>query len=84
MVEAVAARAFERFYRSDEPLVQAEAGSGLGLAVVRAVVEAYGGTVRAESAGPGSGSRFTVSLAAWRPPASPSRTGPFEPPRLVL
>ena len=84
MVEAVAARAFERFYRSGEPLVQAEAGSGLGLAVVRAVVEAYGGAVRAESAGPGSGSRFTVSLAAWRPPASPSRTGPFEPPRLVL
>lgn len=58
-------RAFERFYRSDEPAVQAEPGSGLGLAVVRAVVEAYGGSGSAESGGPGSGSQFTVAL----PPA---------------
>ena len=62
MAPDVSARAFERFYRSDEPAVQAEPGSGLGLAVVRAVVEAYGGTVQAESVGPGSGSCFTVTL----------------------
>ena len=62
MDAAVAGRAFERFYRSDEPAVQAEPGSGLGLAVVRAVVEAYGGDVSAASDGPGSGSRFTVTL----------------------
>lgn len=58
----VVARAFERFYRADDPAVQAEPGSGLGLAVVRAVVEAYGGTVRARSEGQGAGSRFTVTL----------------------
>ena len=65
MTPEAAERAFERFYRSDEPAVQAEPGSGLGLAVVRAVVEAYGGSVRAESDGPGAGSRLTVML----PPA---------------
>ena len=62
MDPAVTGRAFERFYRSDEPAVQAEPGSGLGLAVARAVVEAYGGRVAAESAGPGAGSSFTVTL----------------------
>lgn len=62
MGPAVAERAFERFYRSDEPAVQAEPGSGLGLAVVRAVVEAYRGDVVAASAGPGTGSRLTVTL----------------------
>jgi signal transduction histidine kinase len=64
MTSDVSERAFERFYRSDEPAVQAEPGSGLGLAVVYAVVEAYGGDVSAESAGPGFGSQFTVSLPA--------------------
>lgn len=63
MVPDVAARAFERFYRADDPAVQAEPGSGLGLAVVRAVVEAYGGTVTAESEGLGTGSRVTVTIA---------------------
>ena len=62
MESAVTGRAFERFYRSDEPAVQAQPGSGLGLAVVRAVVEAYGGTVVAESAGLGAGSMFTATL----------------------
>lgn len=57
-------RAFERFFRSDAPAVQAQPGSGLGLAVVRAVVEAYGGEVHASSGGPGAGSRFEVVLPA--------------------
>ena len=63
MAPDVVTRAFERFYRSDEPAVQAETGSGLGLAIVRAIVDAYGGSVHAESAGPGTGSRFTVTIA---------------------
>jgi heavy metal sensor kinase len=62
MSEEEARRAFERFYRSDAQAVQAEPGSGLGLAVVRAVVEAYGGSVRAESEGTDRGSRVEVTL----------------------
>jgi signal transduction histidine kinase len=53
---------FDRFYRSDDAAVQAESGSGLGLAVARAIAEAYGGSVRAESAGPGRGATFEVRL----------------------
>jgi signal transduction histidine kinase len=53
---------FDRFYRSDDAAVQAETGSGLGLAVARAIAEAYGGSVRAESAGPGQGATFEVRL----------------------
>ena len=53
---------FDRFYRSDRAEVQAEPGSGLGLAIVQAIAEAYGGTVRAESAGPGRGATFEVRL----------------------
>ena len=49
-----------------EPFRQARAGAqqglGLGLAIVRQLVELHGGTVRAESPGEGRGSRFTVTL----------------------
>ena len=37
-------------------------GLGLGLAIVRHIVEAHGGSVRAESTGPGHGATFTVEL----------------------
>lgn len=54
---------FERFYRVD-PVRNREAGrAGLGLSIVRAIVEAHGGEVRAESEGvPGQGSKFTILL----------------------
>ena len=55
-------RLFDRFYRSDDSQVQSEAGSGLGLSLVRAIVTFYGGSITAESEGPGKGSRFTVYL----------------------
>lgn len=51
---------FDRFFRQDPARSQAT-GAGLGLAIVRALVEAQGGTVHAENK-PSGGARFTVSL----------------------
>jgi histidine kinase len=52
---------FERFYRVDKSRSQAGGGSGIGLAVVKALVEQMGGRVKAESA-PGTFTRFTFLL----------------------
>lgn len=56
-----AAYLFDGFYRSDAPEVQAQPGSGLGLALVQQIVTAYGGTVEAHSEGKNRGSRFEVA-----------------------
>lgn len=53
---------FERFYRVDTARDRAHGGSGIGLTIVRSIVEAHGGNVRAESRGPGHGALFTVEL----------------------
>lgn len=55
---------FERFYRVDLARDRAHGGSGIGLAIVRALVQAHGGTVSAHSDGLGKGSRFDVELPA--------------------
>jgi PAS domain S-box-containing protein len=55
---------FDRFRQQDAGMTRKHAGLGLGLAIVRHLVELHGGTVRAESAGPGKGSRFVVTLPA--------------------
>jgi two-component system sensor histidine kinase BaeS len=57
-------RVFERFYRVDGGRSPGRGGSGIGLAIARALVEAHGGRLRAESPGTGRGSTFTVSLPA--------------------
>ncbi|HEX8847630.1 MAG TPA: PAS domain S-box protein [Pyrinomonadaceae bacterium] len=53
---------FERFRQADSSKTRSHGGLGIGLALVRSFVEAHGGRVAAESAGPGQGSRFTVRL----------------------
>jgi signal transduction histidine kinase len=55
---------FERFWQADTSTTRAHGGLGLGLAVVRHLVELHGGSVRAESEGEGRGATFTVTLPA--------------------
>jgi CheY-like chemotaxis protein len=62
---------FERFRQWDSSSTRTHAGLGLGLAIVRHLVELHGGTVRAESAGEGQGATFTVTL-----PGAPFGEGP--------
>jgi len=56
-----AAKIFDRFYRVDAARTRSKGGAGLGLSIVKAIVEAHDGTVLLESA-PGHGARFIVDL----------------------
>jgi PAS domain S-box-containing protein len=53
---------FERFRQGDASSSRREGGLGLGLALVRELVELHGGVVRADSEGPGKGSTFTIEF----------------------
>lgn len=55
-------RVFDLFEQADASLDRSEGGLGIGLALVKSLVELHSGAVQAESAGPGLGSRFTVWL----------------------
>ena len=66
---------FDRFRQADASTTRHHSGLGLGLAIVRHLVELHGGTVSAESAGKNQGARFTVRLPAGAPaPAQASST----------
>lgn len=71
-------RAFELFAQGDRSLARTEGGLGLGLAVVKRLVELHGGRVEASSPGPDRGSRFTVRLPSFQPEAS-AAVGPEVP-----
>lgn len=57
---------FQKFYRTRSGLASAEGGTGLGLVIVRGLVEAHGGTIGVESE-PGQGTCFTVTIPAASP-----------------
>ncbi|HVC29595.1 MAG TPA: ATP-binding protein, partial [Steroidobacteraceae bacterium] len=63
-------RVFELFVQSDRTLDRAQGGLGIGLAVVRSLIEMHGGEVMAQSSGPGRGSTFAVRLPRIERPAA--------------
>jgi histidine kinase len=59
------ARIFDRFYRVDKSRSrQSGGGSGIGLTIARALIDAHGGQIWAESTGEGQGSTFVITLPA--------------------
>lgn len=65
---------FERFYRADSARDRGRGGSGIGLAIAKALTEAHGGHIDVASRGPGHGTTFTVALPA-AGPVTESSTG---------
>jgi len=59
-------RIFDLFVQGDQPPERASGGLGIGLTLVRQLVELHGGRVKARSAGPGQGSVFTIRLPVAR------------------
>ena len=57
-------RLFGRFQRLSAKPTAGESSTGLGLSIVKRIIDMHGGHVTAESAGPGQGSTFTVTLPA--------------------
>ena len=66
---------FDRFRQADATSKRSQAGLGLGLSIVKQLVELHGGTVSAASAGDNQGARFTVTLPL-QPAASATSTKP--------
>jgi len=62
MSESLLERVFDPFVQGERALDRAEGGLGIGLTLVKKLVELHGGSVLASSAGPGRGAKFTITL----------------------
>jgi PAS domain S-box-containing protein len=85
------ARVFDLFVQGENTLARSQGGLGIGLTLVKRLVEMHGGTVSAHSDGPGHGSEFRVRLplAAADPAAAPASDAGIKPqpakrPRLLV
>jgi len=82
-------RVFDLFVQGERPLDRADGGLGIGLTLVKALVELHGGSVTAASEGPDRGATFTVRLPSSLPPsdgraaARPARA-PVVPRRVLI
>src|SRR5207245_2620760 len=68
MAPEVLSHVFELFVQGPPPIDRPRGGLGLGLTLVRRLVELHGGTIEASSGGSGRGSEFTVRVPAAEPP----------------
>ena len=73
-------RIFDLFAQADRSLARAQGGLGIGLTVVRRLVEMHGGTVTASSAGLNQGSEFVVTLPLLKAPHGAVSDGNAQPP----
>jgi signal transduction histidine kinase/ActR/RegA family two-component response regulator len=72
----VRSKVFEAYIQADQSLDRSRGGLGLGLALVKAVIELHGGSVAVASDGLGSGATFTIELPIAEPQASQPSVAP--------
>jgi PAS domain S-box-containing protein len=70
---------FDRFRQADSRTTRAHGGLGLGLTIVEHLAEAHGGAVRADSAGPGRGATFTITIPIREGKQAADQDGPAPP-----
>jgi PAS domain S-box-containing protein len=75
---------FDRFRQADGSTTRTYGGLGLGLAIVRHLVELHGGVAQADSAGPGKGAKFTVRLPLMIPVETQIHVDTERPARVVV
>jgi signal transduction histidine kinase/ActR/RegA family two-component response regulator len=80
MREDLISRAFELFSQAERAADRTQGGLGIGLAVVKRLVELHGGVIGASSDGPGKGSRFTVVLPLAPAGVEAAKTAPASTP----